>query len=158
MINNLRYADDTVLIATNEKDLQELLNIVVEKSEMRGLSLNIKKTYSMVVTKETAAPRCSLQIRGENITQVEKFNYLGSWITTDGKSDTEIKARIAQAKQAFSKMENILKTSKISMRTRLRILKAYVWSVLLYGAEIWTLNKRLEGHLEAAEIDLSGWP
>ena len=152
MINNLRYADDTVLIATNEKDLQELLNIVVEKSERRGLSLNIKKTYSMVVTKETAAPRCSLQIRGENITQVEKFNYLGSWITTDGKSDTEIKARIAQAKQAFSKMENILKTSKISMRTRLRILKAYVWSVLLYGAETWTLNKRLEGHLEAAEM------
>ena len=62
VINNLRYADDTVLIATNEKDLQELLNIVTVESERRGLSLNIKKTYSMVISRDTEAPRCSLQV------------------------------------------------------------------------------------------------
>ena len=104
-LNNLRYADDTSLLAGSEEDLQRLLNIVVEESEKLGLSLNVKKTECMVVSKKKNNPEC----KEEQIRQVQKFKYLGYTLTSDGKCRTEIKKRIAIAKASFQKMSTILK-------------------------------------------------
>ena len=109
MINNIRYADDTVLIAGSEQELQNLLNTVVIESESKGLALNVKKTECMVVSKKKVNPKCNVRSKGEIITQVEKFKYLGYMLTSDGRCDTEIKKRIAIAKDSFSKMSPIFK-------------------------------------------------
>ena len=138
-LNNLRYADDTSLLAGSEEDLQRLLN-VVEESEKLGLSLNVKKTECMVVSKKKNTPECKLFSKGEQIRQVQKFKYLGYTLTSDGICRTEIKKRIAIAKASFQKMSTILKNRNISFSTKLKVLKTYVWSILLYGCETWTIT------------------
>ena len=151
-INNIRYADDTALIAGSQEDLQKLLNTVVAESERMGLSLNVKKTECMVVSKKSVIPICKIKSQGEEIKQVEKFKYLGYVLTSDGRCDTEIKKRIAIAKDSFSKMKPILSNLNITMDTKLRLLKAYVWSTLLYGCESWTISESVNKKLEAAEM------
>ena len=149
-INNIRYADDTVLIADSEEDLQRLLDITIEKSEEMGLTL--KKTECMVNSKKAIAPSCNLQSKGQQIKLVKKFKYLGYMITSDGKCITEIKKRIATAKDAFQKLSLILKNRNISMTTKFRVLKTYVWSTLTYGCECWTITSDIEKKIEAAEM------
>ena len=151
-LNSLRYADDTSLLAGSEEDLQRLLNIVVEESEKLGLSLNVKKTECMVVSKKKNNPECKLFSKGEQIRQVQKFKYLGYTLTSDGKCRTEIKKRIAIAKASFQKMSTILKNRNISFSTKLRVFKTYVWSILLYGCETWTITAETKKNLEAAEM------
>ena len=84
-INNIRYADDTVLIADSEENLQRLLDITIEKSDEMGLTLNVKKTECMVISKKAIAPSCNLQSREQQMKLVKKFKYLGYMITSDGK-------------------------------------------------------------------------
>ena len=151
-INNLRYADDTVLIADSEEKLQAILQTVTQESENMGLQLNAKKTESMVITKKPEVPTCHLTCKGEKIKQVETFKYLGCTITPDAKCDKEIKKRIALSKDTFMKMKSVFTNRNISLRTKLNTLKAYVWSVLLYGCECWTLTPELEKRLEAVEM------
>ena len=151
-LNNLRYADDTVLIAESQKQLQRLLDTVVKESEKMGLSLNVKKTECMVVSKKTINPKCSLSSKGEQIKQVTKFKYLGYLITSDGRCISEIRKRTAMAKDAFHKMKPVLMNRNISTTTKKRVLKTYVWPVLLYGCECWTMNKDIERRLEATEM------
>lgn len=151
-INNIRYADDTALIAGSEKDLQSLLDIVVKESESKGLLLNTKKTECMVVSKKAINPKCNLKSKRLVIKQVQKFKYLGYMITSDGRCITEITRRIAIAKDSFNKMKPILTNRNISMMTKNRVLKAYVWSTLLYGCECWTISEVLRKQLEAAEM------
>jgi len=151
-INNLRYADDTVLIADSEEKLQDILQTVTQASENKGLQLNAKKTECMVITKKPTVPTCNLTCKGEQIKQVEKFKYLGCIITTDAKCDTEIKKRIAMAKDTFTKMKSVFTNRNISLPTKLNTLKAYVWTVLLYGCDCWTLTRNIEKRLEAAEM------
>ena len=151
-INNIRYADDTVLLADSLENLQSLLNIVVTESERKGLSLNVKKTECMVVSKNAVNPICNLESKGEKINQVQKFKYLGYIITSDGKCVTEIKRRIGMAKDSFNKMKPILKNRNITLLTKLKVIKSYVWSILLYGCECWTITKDTEKRLEAVEM------
>jgi hypothetical protein len=133
--NNIRYADDTVLIASNEEDLQKMIDIVSKESIKMELSLNIKKTECMSISKNKSLPTCNFYMNGEPIKQVNRFNYLGSTITSDGRCDEDIKKRIALSKQAFQKMSPVLKNRAISINTETRVLKCYVWSILLYGSE-----------------------
>ncbi|GFR69487.1 retrovirus-related Pol polyprotein from type-1 retrotransposable element R2 [Elysia marginata] len=84
-INNLRYADDTVMLAENEDDLQKLVNIVKEESEKCGLFINIRKTKTMVISREKVIPQIDIKIDGELVEQVANFTYLGHWITEDGR-------------------------------------------------------------------------
>jgi len=150
-ITNIRYADDTVLIAESAEDLQRLLDIVVKESERKGLSLNCKKTECLVISKRES-PVCTLKVGDQTITQVTSFNYLGSLITEDARCVKEIKRRVALAKSAFSKLEKILTNRKLSMRTRIRVLNCYVYPVLKYGSEAWTLASDLSKRLESCEV------
>ncbi|GFS10292.1 retrovirus-related Pol polyprotein from type-1 retrotransposable element R2 [Elysia marginata] len=93
-INNIRYADDTVLIAQSEHSLQKMLDIVVKESEIKGLSLNIAKTESMTMSKKPPAPSCKIRSNGTQVKQVNQFKYLGYMLTSDGKCETEIRKRI----------------------------------------------------------------
>jgi len=151
-LNNLRYADDTVLIAESEEKLQEILDKVVEASEKKGLTINCRKTECMVISKQKVAKQCKIRIGDILIKQVQKFNYLGSMITEDGKYDQEIRRRIGMAKAAFEKLGKIMKNNKISMSTKIRMLNCYVFSILTYGSECWTISQGMEKRIESAEI------
>ncbi|GFR71093.1 RNA-directed DNA polymerase from mobile element jockey [Elysia marginata] len=151
-INNLRYADDTVMLAENEDDLQKLVNIVKEESEKCGLFINIRKTKTMVISREKVIPQIDIKIDGERVEQVANFTYLGHWITEDGRSDQEVKRRIGMAKNTFSRMSKLLTNRRISFATKSRLTKCYVWSIFLYACETWTLNASLERSIEALEM------
>ena len=148
-ITNIRYADDTVLFSESEKDLQRLLNVVVKESERMGLEINYTKTKCLVVSKKSS-PKCNLKLKEQIIKQVSSFNYLGSMITEDARC--EIKRRIALAKSAFSKLGKILTNRTMSMRTRIRVLNCYIYPVLMYGSETWTLASDTKKRLESFEM------
>ena len=150
-INNLRYADDTAIIAETEDQLQKIMDIVTTESNKAGLEINQKKSFTQVISKKRQIPKCSIKVDGAIIKQVDSFIYLGSLITSNGKSDKEIVRRIGIAKTAFKSMTSILTSKGISMQAKLRTLKCYVWSTLLYGCETWTISKALEKRLVAIE-------
>ena len=106
----------------------------------------------MVISKKDDIPLCSLKNDNCSIEQVKSFNYLGAMITSDCRSKMEIKRRIALSKDAFNKMKDILLDRKMSVPIKIRLLKTYVWSVLLYGCESWTLHADTKSNLEAAEM------
>ena len=114
--------------------------------------MKCKETYCMVISKKKETPRCHLKSAGIVIKQVEQFNYLGSMLTSDGRCETEIKRRIGIAKKSFKDLSNILANRKVSFATRKRILKPYVWSVLLYGCETWNISKDVEERLSSVEM------
>ncbi|GFN73966.1 retrovirus-related pol polyprotein from type-2 retrotransposable element r2dm [Plakobranchus ocellatus] len=152
-INNLRCADDTVLIAENKEDLQKLLNIVEEESRKKGLELNSKKTEVMVISCKQESPKCDIFINNKvKLKQTEKFKYLGTIISNDGKTNREISARTAQAKINFQKMKTILTNKHISIKTRKRALQCYIEPVLMYGCEAWTISKQIQNKLKATEM------
>ena len=117
----MRYADDTALIAEPQEKLQALLNKVVEESEKKGMTINCKKTECMVIRKRKDVANCELNTGNNVIKKVRKFNYLGSLITEDGRSDMEIKRRIGIAKDTFMKMDEFLKDRKLSIETKIRV-------------------------------------
>ena len=151
-INNLRYADDTVLIAEDEASLQELATAVKDESEKCGLLMNIKKTKVMLLTKDTKEKKVSIHIDHNEVEQVQSFTYLGQLITDDGKSEGEIRSRIGLAKNTFSKRYKLLTNKNISLKTRLRLTKGCVWSLLTYVCDTWTLSKQMEAKIEAFEM------
>ena len=117
-VNTIRYADDTALIANNKEDLHKLLQILKEESEKRGLNINKKKTKIMVFSKQQTTPKCKIIMDGEELEHIEHFNYLGSELTTDGRSTKDIRKRIVLAKQAFNNMKSILTNKKITIKTK----------------------------------------
>ncbi|GFO41770.1 endonuclease-reverse transcriptase [Plakobranchus ocellatus] len=150
--NNLRYADNTVLIAENKEDLQKLLNIVEEESRKKGLELNSKKTEVMVISRKQESPKCDIFINEVKLKQREMFKYLGKMISNDGKTNREISARTAEAKINFQKMKTILTNKHISIETRKRALQCYIEPVLMYGCKAWTISKQIQNKLEATEM------
>ena len=104
----------------------------------------------MVISKEPE--KCSIYLNEEKINQTETFTYLGTLITEDGKCTKEIKCRIAQSKSAFTNLKKILTNKKLPFKTRFRVLRCYVWPVLLYACETWTLNLESKKLLESVEM------
>ena len=151
-INNLRYADDTALLACKEKDLQDLVTAVNDKGKPYGMEMNVMKTKTMVISRSKQAPKINISIEGKPIEQVEKMVYLCHIVTETEKSDTEIKRRIAVARSSFTSLYKVLTSRAVSLDTRIRLLKCYIWSTLLYECETWTLSKTLEKRIEAFEI------
>ncbi|GFS05260.1 RNA-directed DNA polymerase from mobile element jockey [Elysia marginata] len=151
-INNLRYADGTVLIAENESDSQKLLDVVYSESQKKGLELNSKKTEVMVISRKANSLPVNVTVNKNKLTQRENFKYLGTLISSDGRSDTEIQARMAQAKATFQKMKSILTNPYVSIQTRKRVLERYIEPILMYGSETWTITNKFKKKLEAVEM------
>ena len=151
-MNNLRYADDTVLIAENEKDLQTLVDVIAKESNKMGLSLNASKTVTMVITRKNSSPTPNIKVDGKDLIQVHKFKYLGAYITSDGRCNMEIKTRICQAKSIFQSMKHLLANNKLALDLRKRMLQCYVEPVLLYACETWTIGTQMKKQLEATEM------
>ena len=135
-INNLRYADDTTLMAESEEELKSLLMKVKEESEKVGLNLNIQKTKIMV-----SGPIISWEIDGETVETVSDFICLGSKITADGDCSHEIKRRLPLGRKVMTNLDSILKSRDITLPTKVRLVKALVFPVVMYGCESWTIKK-----------------
>ena len=134
-INNLKYADDTILMAESE-ELKSLLMKVKGKSEKVDLKCNIQKT------KITASgPIASWQTDGETVETVADFIFLGSKITADGDCSHEIKRRILLGRKVMTKLDSILKGRDIILSTKVRLVKAMFFPVVMYGCESWTIMK-----------------
>ena len=136
-INNLRYADDTTLMAESEEELKSLLMKVKEESEKSGLKLNIQKTNRIVAS----GPVTSWQIDGETMETVTDFIFLGSKITADGDCSHEIKRHLLLGRKAKTNLDSILKSRDITLPTKVRLVKAMVFPVVMYGCESWTIKK-----------------
>ena len=132
-INNLRYSDDTALMAESEVELKSLLMKVKEESEKGGLKLNMQKTKIMA-----SSPITSWQIDGET---VPDFIFLGPSITADGDCIHEIKRRLLLGKKVMTNLFSILKSRDITLPTKVRLVKAMVFPVVTYGCESWTVKK-----------------
>ena len=134
-INNLRYADDTTLMAESEKE-KSLLMKVKEEGEKVGLKFNIQKMKIMA-----SGPITSWEIDGETVETVSDFIFLVSKITADGDCSHEIKRRLLLGRKVMSNLDSILKSRDITWPTKVHLVKAMVFPVVMYGCESWTVKK-----------------
>ena len=146
-INNLRYADDTTLMAESEEELKSLLMKVKEESEKVGLKLNIQKTKIMA-----SGPITSREIDGETVETVSDFIFWGSKITADGDCSHEIKRRLLLGRKAMTSLDRILKSRDIILLTKVRLVKALVFPVVMYERESWTVKKAEHRKIDAFEL------
>ena len=135
-ISNLRDADDTTLIAGNEEELKSPLMKVKEESEKVGLKLNIQKTKIMATS-----PITSWQIDGETMETVREFIFLSSNITADGDCSHEIKRHLLLEGKAMTNLDSVLKRRDITLPTKVHLVEAMVFPVVMYGCESWTIKK-----------------
>ena len=145
--NNLRYADDTTLMAESEEELKSLPMKVKEESEKAGLKLNIQKTEIMA-----SGPITSCQIDGETIETVTDFIFLGSKITADGGCSHEIKRRLLLGRKVMTNLESIFRSRDITLPRKVRLVKAMVFPVVMFGCEIWTVKKDEHRKIDAFEL------
>ena len=151
VVNTYRYAYGTVIIAESEERLQRLINVVVTTSEERGLYLNSAKSFAMVFSKASRIPTCKINVHGKILEQVHWFVYLGSQFTSDARCEKEIRRMIGIAKSAFTSISKVLTSSDIHMTVRIKVLRCYAWSTLLYGCETWKIYVAMQKKLEAFE-------
>ena len=147
-INNLRYADDIILIVESEEELNSLLIKVKEQSEKVGLKLNIQKTKMMA-----SGPITSWQIHGEIVETVSNFVFFGgsSKITADGVCSHEIKRCLLLGRKVIN-LDSILKSRDITLPTKIRLVKTMVFSVVMYGCESWAIKKAERRRIDAFEL------
>ena len=146
-INNLRYADDTTLIAESEEELKRLLMKVKEESEEVGLKLKIKKTKIMA-----SGPITSWQIDGETMEIVREIIFLGSKITARGDCSHEIKRHLLLGRKVVTNLDSILKSRDITLPTNVHLVKAMVFPVVMYACESWTIKKAVCRRMYAFEL------
>ena len=146
-IINLIYADDTTLTAESKEELKSLLMKVKEKSEKTGLKLNIQKTKIMASGLIT-----SWQIDGETMETVRDFLFLSSKITADGDCSHEIKRRLLLGRKAMTNLDSILKSRDITLTTKVCLVKAIVFPVVMYGCESWAIKKAERRIIDAFEL------
>ena len=135
-INNLRYADDTTFMAESEEELRSLLMKVKEESEKVDLKLNIQKTMIMA-----SGPITSWQIDGETVETVSNFIFGGSKIMADGDCSHEIKRCLLLGRKVMTNLDSIFKSRDITLPTKVLLVKAMVFPVVMYGCESWTTKK-----------------
>ena len=146
-INNLRYADDTTLMAEREEELKILLMKVKEESEKVSLKLNIQKTKIMA-----SGPITSWQINGETVETMADFIFLCSKITADGDCSHEIKRRLLLGRKVMTNLDSILKSRDITLSTKVCLVKAMVFPVVMYGCESWTVKKAESWRIDTFEL------
>ena len=143
-INNLRYADDTTLMAESEEELKSLLMKVKEESEKVGLKLNIQKTKIMA-----SGPITSWEIDRETVSD---FIFWGSKITADGDCSHEIKRRLLLGRKVMTNLDSIFKSRDITLPTKVHLVKAMVFPVVMYGCESWPVKKAERRRIDAFEL------
>ena len=143
-INNLRYADDTTLMAESEEELKSLLMKVKVESEKVGLKLNIQKTKIMA-----SVPITSCQIDGETVSD---FIFGGSKITADGDCSHEIKRRLLLGRKVITNLDGIFKSRDITLPTKVHLVKAVVFPGVMYGCESWTIKQAEHQRIDAFEL------
>ena len=146
-INNLRYADDTTLMAESEEELKSLLTKVKEESKKVGLKLNIQKTKIMA-----SGPNISWQIDGETMETVTYFIFPDSKIIADGDCSHEIKRCLLLGRKAITNLDSILKSRDITLSTKIHLVKATVFPVVMYGCESWTIKRAECQRIDAFEL------
>ena len=146
-ISNLRYADNTTLMAKSEEELMSFLMKVKEESEKAGLKLNIQKTKIMA-----SGPITSWQVDGENMETETDFMFMGSKITPDGAFSHEIERRFLLGRKVMTNLDSILKRKDITLPTKVRLVKAMVFPVVMYGCESWTVKNAEHRGIDAFEL------
>ena len=146
-INNLKYADDTTLMAESEEELQSLLMKVKVESEKVDLKLNIQKTKIMA-----SGPTTSWEIDGKTVDTVSDFIFLGSKITTDGDYSHEIKRRLLLERKVMTNLDSIFKSRGVTLPTKVHLVKAMAFPVVMYGCKIWTVKKAEHRRIDAFEL------
>ena len=146
-ISNLRYADDTTLMAESEEELKSLLMKVKEETEKVGLKLTIQKTKIMA-----SGPITSWQIDGETVETVSDFILGGSKITADGDCSHEMKRRLLLGRKVMTNLDSILKSRDIILPAKVHLVKAMVFPVVMYGCESWTTKKAEHQRIDAFEL------
>jgi ribosomal protein S10 len=147
-VSCVRFADDMAILAEDQEDLETSVKKLEEACKTYGMKINAKKTKVMNVGSEKDMV---IRVGGVRMEQVNSFKYLGSFLTEDWRCEKEVRARIGIAKEAFTRMKRIL-CGPLSLELRKRLAKCFVWSVLLYGAETWTLREYEKKKLEAFEM------
>ena len=145
--NNLRYRDDTTLMAESEEEMKSLLMKVKEESEKVGLKFSIQKTNIMA-----SGPITSWQIDGETMERVRDFIFLGSKITADGDYSHEIKRYLLLGRKAMTTIDSILKNRDITLSTKVHLVKAMVFPVVMHARESWTIKKTECQRTDAFEL------
>ena len=144
---NIRYADDTTLIASNREEIMAAAESLRQSSLGMGLHINSSKTSSMTVHGNGA-----IKIQNDPIENVSKFKFLGSYITPDGDSCTDMKIRFGQARNIAASLTDVWKSHDISLKLKVKLAKALVWSIALYGCESWTLRKTEQNMIQVFEL------
>ena len=146
-INNLKYAGNTTLMAVSEEELKSLLMKVKEESEKVGLKLNIQKMKIMA-----SGPITSWEIDGETVETVADFIFLGSKITADGDCSHEIKRHLLFRRKVMTNLDSIFKSRDITLPTKVCLVKAIVFPVVMYECESWTVKKAEHQRIDAFEL------
>ena len=146
-INNLRYADDTTLMAESEEELKSLLMKVKEESEKVGLKINIQKTKILA-----SGPITSWKIDGETVETVSDFIFWGSKITADGDCSHEITRHLLLGRKVMANLDSIFKSRDIIVPTKVRLVRAMVFPMIMYGYESWTVKKAERQRTDAFEL------
>ena len=146
-INNLRYADNTIFMAESEEELKNLLMKVKEESEKLGLKLSIQKTKIMA-----SSPITSWEIDGETVETVRNFILRASKITADGDCSHEIKRHLLLQRKVMTSLDSILKSRDITLPTKVHLVKAMLYPVVMYGCETWTVKKAECRRIDAFEL------
>ena len=147
MVTNLRYADDTTLLAGTKEELIELVERVRRVSEKAGLYLNLGKTKVM-----TTGDIGEVTMDGKDIEVATKFVFLGALITKDGLCEKEVRRRIAMGKAAMGGLTSIWKDRGVTMETKVKLVKVLVFPIVLYGSETWTMSKHERRKIDAFEL------
>ena len=145
--NNLRYADDTTLMAESKEELKSLLMKLKEESEKPGLKLNTQKTKIMA-----SSHIISWQIGGKTMETVRDIIFLGSKITADGDCSHEMKRRLLIGRKAMTNLDSILKSRDITLPTKVHLVKVMVFQVVMYGCVSWTIKKDGHQRIDAFEV------
>ena len=148
-INNLRYADDTTLMAESEEELKSLLMKVKEESDKVGLKLKTKIQKTKIMA---SGPIISWEIDGDTVETVSDFIFLGSKITADGDCSHEIKRPLLLGRKVMTNLDSIFKSRDITLPTKVCLVKAMVFPVVIYGCESWTVKKAERRRIDAFEL------
>ena len=149
-LNNLRYADDTTLLAGSLDELSDVLVRVKNESEAMGLRLNVAKTKLMIIGGNNSTS--PLVIDGKEVEEVSQFNFLGSLITNEGGCSEEIRKRLAMARSTMAKLSNIFNDRSITKTTKIRLVQALVFPIATYACESWTITKADYKKINAFEL------